>query len=113
MLQKLCTLKDNKAPGPDGLHSFILKSCAHTLCAPLTLLFHQPLSSGILPDEWKRAHMVPVLKKGSRHKANNYRPISLISTVVKVLESIVRTELLNHLMENSYGNKAWLVLQPW
>ena len=39
VLQKLLSLKDNKSPGPDGLHSYVLKSCAHTLCAPLTKLF--------------------------------------------------------------------------
>ena len=32
MLQKLCSLKENKAPGPDCIHSYILKACAHSLC---------------------------------------------------------------------------------
>ena len=47
VLQKLMSLKDNKSPGPDGLHSYVLKSCAHTLCAPLTKLFCQSLAEGI------------------------------------------------------------------
>ena len=100
-LQKLCALEDNKASGPDGLHSYILKSCAHTLCSPLTMLFRQSLSSGNLPNEWKQVNVVPVLKKGSRHKANNYRLISLTSTILKILESFIRTDLLTHLIENN------------
>ena len=88
------------SPGPDGLHSHVLKSCAHTLCAPVTRLFRQSLAEGILPDEWKQAHVIPILKKGSRHKVTNYRPISLTSIVVKVLESVIRTELLKFLSEN-------------
>ena len=45
-----------------------------------------------------------MLKKGSRHKATNYRPISLTSTIVKILESIIRTDLLTHLIENNILN---------
>ena len=99
VLQKLYSLKDNKAPDPDGTHSYILKACADTLCTPLTMLYHQSLTSGDLPSDWKKAHVVPVFKKGSKCKASNYRPISLTSTVVKILESIIRSELLNFLVE--------------
>ena len=93
--QKLYALKDNKAPGPDSIHSYILKACAHMLCTTLTILFQQSLTSGALPSDWKKAHVIPVFKKGSRFKANNYRPISLTSTVVIILESVICTELLN------------------
>jgi len=49
--EKLCKLKANKALGPDGLHSYVLKSCACTICVPLTMLYSQSLSSGELPDK--------------------------------------------------------------
>ena len=103
-MEKLSTLKDNKAPGLDSIHSYVLKACAHTLCTPLTMLFHQSLTSGDLPCEWKKAHVIPVYKKGSKFKATNYRPISLTSTVVKILESIIRTELFDFLLENNILN---------
>ena len=92
--EKLCALKVNKAPGPDGFHSYVLKSCASSICTPLTILYQQSLSSGELPDEWKQAHIIPVFKKGRKNQAANYRPISLTSIVVKVLESIIRSELI-------------------
>ena len=68
------------------------------------MLFHQSLTSGDLPCEWKKAHVIPVYKKGSKFKATNYRPISLTSTVVKILESIIRTELFDFLLENNILN---------
>ena len=92
-MEKLSTPKDNKAPGTDSIHSYILRACAHTLCAPLTMLFHQSLTSGDLPCEWKKAHVIPVIRK----VLGNYRPISLMFTVVKILESIIHTELLDFL----------------
>ncbi|XP_065884072.1 uncharacterized protein [Dysidea avara] len=69
VLQKLLELKVNKAPGPDGIHSYVLKACANTLYVPLTILYSQSLSSDVLPDEWKQAHVVPVFKKGQRNQA--------------------------------------------
>ena len=97
VLQKLLELKVNKAPGPDGIHSYVLKACANTLYVPLTILYSQSLSSGVLPDEWKQAHVAPVFKKGQRNQASNYRPISLTSLVVKILESIIHSELVTFL----------------
>jgi len=60
--QKLCELKAKKTLGPDGLHSYVLKSCACTMCFPLTMLHSQSLYSGELADEWKQAH-VKVIEK--------------------------------------------------
>jgi len=49
-------------------------------------------------------NVIPVFKKGSKFKASSYRPISLTSTIVKILEAIVRSELLNFLIENNILN---------
>ena len=97
-------LKINKAPGPDGLHPYVFKACANSLCKPLTILYTQSISSGVLPDEWKQAHVVPIFKKGQRNQASNYRPISLTSLVVKILESIIRLELLKFVNEQGILN---------
>ena len=98
---KLVLLNVNKAPGPDGLHSQILKNCASSLARPLCLLFTQSLNSGVLPKEWKQANVTPIFKKGSKSKASNYRPISLTSQPVKILESIIRSKILQYLSDNS------------
>ena len=66
MFRKLLALNGNKAPGPDGLHPHLLKSCAAYLTTPLFLLAQQSLASGSLPDLRKRAHVTPIAihKKG-------------------------------------------------
>ena len=95
LFQKLRALKNNKVPGP---------ACTQTLCTPLTMLFCQSLTSGDLPCDWKRAHVIPVFKKGSRFKASNYRPISLTSIVVKVSESMICEEMLKFFIDNDILN---------
>ena len=64
VFQKLCALKNNKSPGPDSIHPYILKACAQTLCTPLTMLFHQSLTSGGLPRDWKGIHVQGLTDSG-------------------------------------------------
>ena len=50
-----------------------------------------------MPNEWKHANVIPVYKgKGNRHKVNNYRPISLTSTICKVVETYLYDKLPKH-----------------
>ena len=63
VLQKLLELKVNKAPSPDGIHSYILKACANTLYVPLTILYSQFLSSGVLPMSRNRHTFFLFLKR--------------------------------------------------
>ena len=53
------------------------------------MLYNQSLQSGQLPQDWKCASIIPVFKKGEKSEATNYRPISLTSQIIKILESIV------------------------
>jgi len=64
-------------------------------------LFRRSFDEGQLPDDWKRANIVTVFKKGVSSDPGNYRPISLTSTVCKVFESIVREDIIKHLTSNN------------
>jgi hypothetical protein len=50
------------------------------------MLFNMSFQSGIVPDEWKTANVLPIFKGGDKSKPENYRPISLTSQVCKVME---------------------------
>ena len=68
---------------------------------PLTALFNRSLSTGELPEDWKLGNISPVFKKGSKGAVENYRPIS--SQVSKILESIIRDEVMSFFLEILLG----------
>jgi len=90
----------SKATGPDDVSPRLLKHCARELSTPLATVFTSCLSENKWPSLWKEARVVPVHKKNSRSEPSNYRPISLLSVVGKVLEQIVTAVICQHLSEN-------------
>ena len=80
---------------------------ADVITRSLCLLFNQSRSSGTIPMEWKLANTVPVFKKGDRQQVENYRPISLLPIVSKVLERCIlnniQTHLYNHVGKQQHG----------
>ena len=85
----------NSAAGPDGIQGSVLRQLASVLCLPVYIIFQQSLSQCIFPSAWKSADVVLIYKgKGSRNEASSYRPISPCSTIGKVLECIVRDQIL-------------------
>ena len=92
---ELRNINANKAVGPDGIHGTVLKMCAATLAYPLTKIFSLSFNFGQIPSDWKSVNIVPVHKKGDKNNIENYRPISLTSLVMKIMEKIIRNELYN------------------
>ena len=87
VLKILNSLDVNKSTGPDKLPTKIIKMIAILIVAPLTKLFNKSLSSGIFPDKWKEAQVTPIFKKnGSPSDLKQYRPISLLPCLSKILE---------------------------
>ena len=66
-----------------------LKIAAKVICTPLTDCFNVAISDGVFPDELKLANVVPVFKKGDSTVKANYRPISILPSLSKVLEKIL------------------------
>ena len=77
------------------VHAKILKECAEVLYEPLTNLFNKSLSTCEYPTCWKEANVTPIYKKNDKDKPNNYRPISLTSTLSKVMEKLVFKQIYN------------------
>ena len=100
VLTLLQNIKENKATGPDEIPGKFLKICAFELHEVFTILFQTSLDLGVVPDEWKVAHIFPLFKKGDKTKAENYRPISLTSISCKLLEHIVHSTVMGFLDSN-------------
>lgn len=92
----LKNLKVNKSNGPDNISNKMLKETAEVIAKPLSDLFNKSMLCGTFPDAWKRANVTPIHKKSDRQKKENYRPISLLSCVGKVMERIVFNELYEY-----------------
>ena len=95
--------------GHDKISNIMLRVIASEICNPLTLLVNQSLSQGRFPTTMKLAEVVPLFKSKSRDMETNYRPISLLTTMSKVLEKVVYVRVYNFLTkteqisENQYG----------
>ena len=85
----LRSLDETKAMGYDGISPKLLKQCALSLYQPLHYLFSLSLSQSYLPLEWRTHLIKPIFKSGDKNSVRNYRPISLLSVVSKVLERLV------------------------
>ena len=72
------------------------------MCVPLYIVFSTSLKNGIIPNDWKLANIIATYKKGNRMSPTNYLPISLTSIVCKILENIVRDQLVQHLKSNKF-----------
>ena len=103
---KLEKLNVRKSCGPDDIHPHVLQRTASAICVPLTIVFKLSLDSGECPDDWKVANVTPIYKKGDRTDPANYRPVSLTSQVCKVMESLVRAKIIQHLDENNLISEA-------
>ena len=102
---KLQRLQPNKASGPDEISINVLRNCLN-FDKPLAILFQQSLDSGKLPQDWKDANVTPLFKKGSRLNYSNYRPVSLTSQIVKIIERCVLDHVQKILKDNNFINSC-------
>ncbi|CAM5077342.1 unnamed protein product [Eretmochelys imbricata] len=92
-------LDEHKSMGPDSLHPRVLKELADVIAEPLAIIFENSWRSGEVPDDWKKANVVPVFKKGKKEDPGNYRPVSLTSVPGNIMEQVLRESILKHLEE--------------
>ena len=102
----LSKLNIAKYAGPGGLHPRILKELSVQLAQQLFILFRMSLETGMLPGDWKIAQITPIFKKGHRCKPGNYRPVSLTAIICKILEKLVRLNIIDHLAQNELIDPA-------
>lgn len=96
VLDQLNQLDTSKATGPDGLGAKLIKNLKNELSVPIYILFKRSTESEVFPTCWKQANVIPIYKKGNRNEVGNYRPVSLLCIISKLLEKIVYKYTFNH-----------------
>ena len=90
-------LKRKKAEGIDEIPNCILRDCAHELAPPIAHIINLSLKSAQIPEDLKTAKITPIFKDGEKSKYTNYRPISVLPTISKILERCVYNQFIRHL----------------
>ena len=93
----LQSLDTSRAVGMDGIDSKILRIAAPAISQSLTSLFNLSIRSGQVGSEWKHARVTQIPKVKNSQEVNNFRPISVLPVVSKVLERIVHCQLYSYL----------------
>ena len=106
VLRTVEKIKVNKSPGPDKIAPRILKETKHQISKPLSTLFNKSLTVGKVPSDWKNANVTPIFKKGDKSQPGNYRPISLTSVVGKLMETILRDNMVKFLDDDNIINDS-------
>ena len=101
ILREIQQLKNKKSVGLDGISVKILKMSKEVIIRPICYLINKSITSGIVPKKWKVAKIVPLHKKGDKANPNNYRPISILPCLSKILERVVQKQLVEHLNKNN------------
>ena len=102
-------MKSKRSTGHDNISTHQLKMLLPTLLRPLQILFNRSLNEGVFPQQLKHAKVKPLHKKNERNLITNYRPISLLPSVSKVLEKLIHKRIYsflthqNIISERQYG----------
>ena len=103
-VKKIIMSSPNKSCELDPLPTVLLKSCLGALLKPITDIINASLCSGLFPDDFKHAHVNPLLKKTSLSKEDLNRPVSNLSFISKILEKVVASRLRSHISSNCLSN---------
>ncbi len=100
---------------PDGFPSLLFKKLSAVLSAPLASIFEVSFHTSSLPPQWLTADICPVFKKGVSSNCKNYRPISLTCIACKIMETVIKANLLSYLLTKkliTVNNTAFSLKSP-
>ena len=98
VFKELLNLSANMSSGLDNMHPRLLKEAASFISKPLTHLFNASITTGLTVLDWKVAKVTPIFKSGDKDLASNYRPISVLSHIMKILEKALHKQLYTYLI---------------
>ncbi|KGL72764.1 RNA-directed DNA polymerase from mobile element jockey, partial [Tinamus guttatus] len=95
--EHLRKLNTHRSMGPDGMHPRVLQELAEVIAKPLSIIFERSWRTGEVPEDWKKANVMPVFKKGKKEDPGNYRPVSLTSVPGKPMERLILVIVSKHM----------------
>ncbi len=93
VLRELKRVNVRKAAGPDGITGRVLRSCADQLAGLFISIFNESLATSVVPTSFKKSVIIPVPKNSKPSCLNDYRPVALTSTVMKVFERLLKKHI--------------------
>ena len=93
----LKTINIKKSAGPGMILPSLVKMCSNVIDRPLTDIVNHIVVNCIFPDSAKIAHVTPIYKKNGRTDKSNYRPVSVIGTLPKILERYIHNKVNVHI----------------
>ena len=101
VIDVISVLQVNKAVGPDCISHKMLKETIFSVSTPFCFLFNRSLKESLFPTQWKIANVLLLFKKGDPSELSNYRPVSLLSCVGKIMERVVFKYVHNYFHSNN------------
>ncbi|KGL85450.1 RNA-directed DNA polymerase from mobile element jockey, partial [Tinamus guttatus] len=95
--EHLRKLDTHKSMGPGGMHPRVLRELAEVIAKPFSIIFERFWRMGEVPEDWNKANVTPVFKKGKKEDPGNYRPVSLTSVPGKVMERLILAIVSRHM----------------
>ena len=112
VLQQICALKRNKAIGLDRISARLFKCASRTITPSITKLLNLSIATNEFPNIWKCAKVTALFKVGNRTSPSNYRPISILPTLSKILERAVHHQFYQYLNQHSLLNEKQFGFRP-
>ena len=106
VFDEICKMSNNKSTGLDNLNIRLLKLAAPIVCDSLSYICNLSLCTLTFPSTWKQAKVTPIFKDGDKSDVNNYRPISVLPVLSKIIEHSVHNQLCNYLTVNGLLNSC-------
>ena len=109
VIQLIRQLQPDKATRADKIPAHFIKACPLSMGKIITSLINKSISTSTVPSIWKKAIVTPIQKSKLNDHMTNYRPISVLPVVSKLLERVIQHQIVTHLLENELLSNSQLL----